>query len=96
MSRISLGFLLLIWSASSSPDNTKEIALFRNNCSGCPIAPDISELPKSRWATEILAEMGRRMGIQDTTFDPLKGLSYSEMEAVIKSGVFPDSAFINP
>lgn len=96
MSKISVGFFLFVLFACSSPDESKGIALFKNNCAGCHITPDIRVLPKSIWAQHILPEMGHRLGIQDTAFDPLKGLSFPEMEAVLKTGAFPWKAALSP
>ncbi|MBT8302154.1 MAG: VCBS repeat-containing protein, partial [Maribacter sp.] len=51
-------------------------------------------MPKQLWADKVLPEMGARMGIRDSAFNPYKGLSYDEYEAVLKTGLYTPSPII--
>ncbi len=63
--------------------------LYRTYCTTCHITPSIADLPKDIWLQSILPEMGYRLGIRDTSYDPLEGMTFKEMEAVYESGVYP-------
>ncbi|MDT7830161.1 VCBS repeat-containing protein [Pricia sp. S334] len=45
-------------------------------------------MPKHLWANEVLPNMGARMGIRDSTYDPYEGFSFEEQYAMIQSGVY--------
>jgi len=71
-----------------TPEAEKEQALFEQHCSTCHQLPDINSLPKSLWEKEVLPEMAARMGIREEEYNPLKGYTFQEMEAVIKTGIY--------
>lgn len=79
----------------NSPKKGSEIVLFESYCASCHITPDINSLPKDIWSEKILPEMGARLGIRDSGYNPYKGLPFVEMEAVIKTGIFPDKPMLD-
>ncbi len=82
---ISLSFLVSCTKSKAE----KGKALYEKHCTNCHIGPKITDLPKDIWSANILPDMGARMGIRENGYNPLKGLSYEEMDAVIKTGIFP-------
>ncbi len=84
---ISLLFLVLI--SCSQDSSKKEVALFETQYARCHIAPSIDQLTKKLWVTKILPEMGARMGIKDSSYNPMKGLSFDEMKAIYQTGIYP-------
>ncbi len=72
-----------------APSAKKQAALYERQCASCHLAPSISHLPKDIWATKILPDMGARMGMKDSTFNPLAGVPYNEAIAIFKSGIYP-------
>ncbi len=80
-------FLLANISCSNSGESRGKL-LFEAKCASCHLAPDIQDLPKQLWKNVVLPEMGARMGIRDSTYDPYKGYSFEEKYAMIKSGVY--------
>ncbi|MEB8329130.1 VCBS repeat-containing protein [Flavobacteriaceae bacterium KMM 6897] len=73
----------------SSPKEKREVVLFNSYCTSCHIAPSIQDLPKEIWATNILPEMGARMGVRDSTYNPFKGFTFSEINIINQTGVYP-------
>jgi hypothetical protein len=92
-------FLLLVISLGligcQSNRKQKQIALYETHCASCHIAPSIEDLPKEIWEEAILPDMAARMGIRENGYDPLAGLSYEEMDAVIRTGIYPLTASIS-
>ena len=92
--RVTKGFHFFLWfslillSSCASDKKKKAIVLYDDYCASCHIAPSIQSLPKHLWANEVLPEMGARMGVRDSSFNPYKGLSYDEYEAVLKTGLY--------
>jgi hypothetical protein len=84
-----LPVLLIIAIVSCSPNNEKKaVALYAGHCARCHIAPDINSLPRELWKDHVLPDMAARMGIIDSTNDPYKGLSFSQQEVLMKSGIY--------
>lgn len=81
--------VVLTFISCSSPTLKKQTSLFKTRCASCHITPEIQHLTKEIWATNILPEMGARMGIQDSSYNPVSGLSFKEQEAIIRSNVYP-------
>ncbi len=96
MSRFNLGLCMLLFLACQKSKEQKEVALYNSYCASCHKAPDIADLPKKIWKEDILPEMGARLGIRENGYDPLHGLSFTEMEAILKTGTFPDRPVIRP
>jgi hypothetical protein len=82
-------FIILLVLSCSSPNVKKQAALYQKQCASCHLAPSINDLPKDIWAEKILPDMGARMGIKDTAYNPMKGLSYSEQNAINQTGIYP-------
>ncbi|HMB62479.1 MAG TPA: VCBS repeat-containing protein, partial [Eudoraea sp.] len=95
MGRIFLGLFVGLCISCTAPKDQKESGLFTMHCSGCHKAPEINDLPREIWASRILPDMAARMGIRTGGFDPYQGLSFSEMDAVIKTGIFPEKPAIS-
>ncbi len=72
----------------SNTGNKKEKALYEVQCASCHLAPDIQDLPKHLWIDQVLPEMGARMGVRDSTYNPYKAYSFEEQYAMIQSGVY--------
>ncbi|MEZ2414260.1 FG-GAP-like repeat-containing protein [Muriicola sp. E247] len=82
------GFFMAIVSCDTNKQE-RQLALYQSHCARCHIAPEMDDLPKGIWEEAILPDMAARMGIREDGYDPLKGLAYEEMEAVIKTGIYP-------
>ncbi len=87
--------IFLFLSGCTMPQKEREVVLYKTYCASCHIAPEINSLPKNIWAEKILPEMGARLGIRDSGYNPYEGLSFAEMEAVIKTGIFPGKPIID-
>ena len=81
-------FSLILLSSCVSDKKKKAIVLYEDYCASCHIAPSIQSLPKHLWTNRILPEMGARMGVRDTSYSPYKGLSFTEQEAMLKTGIY--------
>ena len=81
-------FLLLLSGCGKTKDE-RAASLYEAKCTICHIKPEIGDLPKEIWSREILPNMAARMGLRINGYNPLKGLSYDEMDAVIKTGIYP-------
>ncbi|MGB7395061.1 MAG: FG-GAP-like repeat-containing protein [Pricia sp.] len=86
---------MLFAMACSSPREKKAVALFETHCASCHILPSIEDLPKNIWKEGILPNMAARMGIRDSTNDPLEGLRFREQHAILQSGVYPNKPIIS-
>ncbi|NER11271.1 FG-GAP repeat domain-containing protein [Muriicola jejuensis] len=84
-----LTLCLLLLSSCGTGREERQVQLYETHCANCHIAPQIDHLPRKIWEEAILPDMGARMGIRDKGYDPLAGLSYEEMEAVIRTGIYP-------
>ena len=93
-SSLVFGISILLCSCNS-PKKDKAVVLYETNCASCHILPEINSLPKDIWSEKILPEMGARLGIRDSGYNPYKGLSFVEMEAVIKTGIFPGKPMLD-
>ncbi|MEH6682806.1 MAG: VCBS repeat-containing protein [Sediminicola sp.] len=63
-------------------------ALYTTHCARCHTLPKVQHLTKELWKNTVLPEMGARMGIQDSTYDPYKGYSHTAQYGIRESGVF--------
>ncbi len=93
-------FILIIvivnWLSSCQPEVAKtDQALYNVQCGSCHIPPKIADLPRTIWEENILPEMAVRMGIKQPGYNPLKGLSFDEQEAVLKTGIYHPGPGIN-
>ncbi|HET8737562.1 MAG TPA: FG-GAP-like repeat-containing protein [Pricia sp.] len=81
-------FCFLIGTSCSDSEHKKGKALFDTHCANCHSAPDIQDLPKFLWKGKVLPEMGARMGVRDSAYDPYEGYTFEEQYAMIQSGVY--------
>ncbi len=86
---LTLGVLVCFLGGCRDKNDQRAVALFESHCGSCHIAPKIQDLPKEIWKKAILPDMAARMGLRENNYDPLEGLSYEEMDAVIKTGIYP-------
>ena len=63
-------------------------------CGSCHIPPEIDELPKEIWKQNILPNMAARLGIKTNNYNPFAGMSYEEMAATIRTGIYPPNPII--
>ena len=89
-STLGLQFILLtvLLVSCGEPVPKDEVALYNTHCGSCHITPDINSLPKDIWKNNILPDMAARMGIKEGNYNPYNGLSFDEMEATMKTGIF--------
>lgn len=79
---------LLVGISCTNSEKTQGKALYEAQCASCHMLPDIQDLPKGLWKNKVLPEMGARMGIRDSTYNPYKGYSFEERYAATRSGVY--------
>ncbi|HEA21417.1 hypothetical protein LCGC14_1010290 [marine sediment metagenome] len=87
-------FVLMCVSCSNS-GTAKGQALYESQCASCHLLPNVQDVPKNLWKDVVLPEMGARMGIPTTGYDPYKGFSFEEQYAMIQSGVYGVSPSIS-
>lgn len=83
-----LFFLSILGISCSTTDNKKGKALYDLQCSSCHLAPDIQDLPKHLWKDKVLPDMGTRMGVRDSAYNPYIAYTFEEQYAMIQSGVY--------
>ncbi len=88
MRRTSLFFLIFAMASCGPSKEEKGRVLFNSYCASCHMAPEIQSLPKYLWENRVLPEMGLRLGISDSLYDPLKGLPFQEQEAILNTGAY--------
>ncbi len=85
---------LLLASCSRTKKASQE-AQYQTYCGSCHLTPKIDELPKAIWQQNILPNMAARLGLKTNNYNPFQGLSYEEMEATIRSGIYPPKPLID-
>lgn len=88
-------FILLIFIACTQKKEKRAIALYNSYCASCHLLPKIDDLPKHIWQDGVLPDMAARMGIIDSTNDPLRRISRKEQMAIIESGIYPRTPMIS-
>ncbi len=78
--------LLIVSCAKTKQDQGEQ--LYATHCARCHTLPKINHLTKNEWALNVLPEMGTRMGIKDSTFDPYKGYTHAEQYERMLSGAY--------
>jgi hypothetical protein len=86
-------FLIAICSCGSR--EKKAVALYESYCSSCHLLPAIENLPKHIWEQGVLPEMGARMGIRDSIYDPYEKVTRMEKFAIVESGIYPEKPIID-
>lgn len=96
MSKIyAMALLCILINCSPTTPKERGEQLFNGYCASCHIAPSVSDLPRNIWAKNILPEMGARLGILDSGYNPYKGISFQEQAAILKTNVYPDKPVIS-
>ena len=83
-----IGATILTLVACSQQKNKRAQVLYDTHCSSCHSTPRIEDLPKNLWKNVVLPNMGARMGIRDSTYNPFSGYTFLEQNAMIKSGIY--------
>jgi hypothetical protein len=96
MSKIFAVALIFILVCCTPPTPKERGAqLFNTNCASCHIAPSVYDLPKNIWAKNILPEMGARLGIRDSGYDPYKRITFMEKSLIQMAHIYPDEPVIS-
>ncbi len=90
---VALIFLLICCAPPTPKEKGKQ--LFNNYCASCHIAPSINDLPKNIWEKNILPEMGARLGILDSGYNPYKRLTFMEKNLIEMAHVYPEEPIIS-
>ncbi|MBT8204649.1 MAG: VCBS repeat-containing protein [Eudoraea sp.] len=88
-------FSTLLLTACGTKDRASQEAQYQIYCGSCHLSPKIEELPKAIWQENILPNMAARLGLKTNNYNPFQGLSYEEMEATIRSGIYPAKPLID-
>ena len=90
-------FCLISCKKTSTPQSSdkRAVELLNTQCATCHNAPSPLDLPKDLWKNAVLPEMGARMGIYNSKYNPLAGFSFSEQEQIIKTGIYSRKAIIS-
>lgn len=87
---IGIFFLsIFLFTSCEHSKEKKQIALYQQHCATCHILPSVDVLTKELWENNVLPDMGARMGMKDSLYNPYKGLSYEEMEIIVNAGIYP-------
>jgi len=86
---LAIGVVLCSLGGCQNNKDQRADALFESHCGSCHVVPKREDLPKEIWDKAILPDMAARMGLRENNYDPIAGLSYEEMDAVIKTGIYP-------
>ena len=68
---------------------------FQQTCGSCHILPDPASLPKSVWENQVLPEMGARLGIKVSDYDPTRNLSNEEKFYLKSIDLYPNQPKID-
>ncbi len=73
-SRLVLSLIITaqLFSCTSKNNESKAQILYNSHCAGCHVLPSIEDLPKTIWENGVLPDMAARMGIIDSSNNPLK------------------------
>lgn len=67
----------------------------RRQCGYCHQFPTPDLLDKETWENGVLPEMGRRLGVKNTGFDPFKDLSEGEAQTIRLLDVYPEDSLVS-
>ncbi len=91
----AIALLCILINCSPSTPKARGGQLFNGYCASCHIAPSVQDLPRNIWEKNILPEMGARLGILDSGYDPYRGISFREQSAILKTDVYPDKPVLS-
>lgn len=78
---------------STVAESGEEIA--RRQCGYCHQFPSPELLDKKTWETQVLPEMGRRLGITTPDYDPFDNMQPEEASIVSGLNIYPDDTLIS-
>ena len=82
-----LSFILFFLNSCNQKPNQVVLnseELYAQKCALCHVAPTVDVLPKHLW-TKFFPELGAKMGVLESGYNPLKGMNINEIDAVIES-----------
>ena len=80
--------MCLIIQGCDRKSGSKQELLYTTHCGSCHLVPEINSLPRNIWEKNILPDMAARMGIAMEGYNPYRGLSFDEMEATMRTGIY--------
>lgn len=86
--RLQFLLLCLIVASCTKQGQNQGEKLYNTHCASCHAVPKINHLTKELWADMVLPEMGARMGIQDSSYNPYEGYTYAEQYEMMQAGVY--------
>lgn len=90
-----VSFILLIVFACTPKKEKRAVTLYKSYCASCHLLPKINDLPKHIWKDGVLPDMAARMGIIDSTNNPLRRISRKEQVAILESGIYPRTPMLS-
>lgn len=91
---VAVAALLLIYQCHLS-EETRAAALYEEYCGACHQVPDPQSLSKELWASQVLPEMGARLGIRLGDYNPVKGIGIEEAYFIEQSGTYPKQPLLS-
>jgi hypothetical protein len=88
-----LPFLALLVQCRPAQEEAAET--YQTYCGNCHAAPSPADLPKHLWAEKVLPEMGARLGIHTSGYDPLQGMSWAEKTTISQQNFYPRQPLIS-
>ena len=85
----------LLCSGYQQKEPSEGEVLARQYCSSCHLFPDPSLLDKETWKTNVLPNMGWRLGVRKPGDNPFAGLKEDEHQRLLDLNVFPASQLIS-
>lgn len=81
---------------AGAPDSLRAPLLAQAYCGSCHVYPPPDLLPRQVWISEVLPQMGLRMGVPIKGKNPYAGLTTEEILRVAGAGVYPSQPRILP
>ncbi|MDZ7614526.1 MAG: hypothetical protein U5K51_13100 [Flavobacteriaceae bacterium] len=76
---IGIFFLsIFLFTSCKNSNEKRQVALYQQHCATCHVLPSVDVLTKELWKNSVLPDMGARMGMKDSLYNPFNGLSYEE------------------
>lgn len=86
---------LMVISQCRLNEEARAASLYEEYCGACHQVPDPQSLSKKLWATQVLPEMGARLGIQVGDYNPVKGIGIEESFFIEQSGIYPKQPLLS-
>lgn len=91
MKYLIIGLTFFILFGACLTESKDGASLYNNRCGTCHLPPDPACLPKNIWQSQVLPEMGARMGIKTIGYEYRKG----EMNMAETSAFYPKEPLIS-